>query len=91
MVHLVGGTGVYIECDAEIFKGLFIDVVVAIDNSLGGDSFVPGFQGDGYSVLIRSADRDYIPVAPAKVSYVNIGGDIDTGQVTQMDGAIGIG
>jgi hypothetical protein len=90
MVNLIGGSGVDIKGDPKIFKGLFVDGVITIHHILWRGSLFPGFQGDGHSMFIRSANGYHIPVPLAQVSHVDIRGHIDAGQVAQVKGPIGI-
>ena len=91
VVDGVGGAGVDIERDAELFERILDHTVVAVDHLLRGDAFLAGFQGDGHAVLIRAPDEKDLFAFGAEVADVDIGRHIDPGQVADVNGAVGIG
>ncbi len=65
--------------------------MIAVDHFLRGNAFFAGFDSDRHAVLIRSADeKDFLAFRP-EITHINIGRDIDSCQVPDMDGAVGIG
>ena len=91
VMHLVGGARIYIESNAKIFESLLIDRMVPVDDILRTHPLTTCLQGYGNAMLIRSADMDNVLSAQPLVTGINIGRHIHTGQVTQVEGAVGIG
>ena len=80
-----------IEADAEGFKGIFNEFVIAIYDVLRRAMLAAGANRYRYAVLIRSADEEDRLVAQAQIAGVNIRRDIDAGQMADVDPAIGVG
>ena len=91
MVYLVGSAGVDVEGNAKIFKGLFIDRMVTVYHCLRSNAFVAGLEGDGHAVFVRSANGNHIPSLVSQVAHINVGWNVDPGQMPQVKGPIGIG
>jgi hypothetical protein len=66
-----------------------LDVVLVYD-FLRGDALPAGFDGDGHAVLIGAADEGDVPPLLAQVTYVDVGGQVAAGQVTDVNGPVGV-
>ena len=84
------GAGVDVEGDAEIGKRLFDERMILVDNILRGTSFLAGRHGDGHAVLVGAADKERLAPAHPQIADIDIGRDIDTGQMSDMDRAVRI-
>ena len=65
--------------------------MVAVYDVLRRAAFLLGADGDGHAVLVASADEDDVLLLQAQVAHVDVGGDVDAGQVSDVDGTVGIG
>lgn len=81
---------IYIKGYPEVFKILFDDAVVFVDNGLGSGAFFPGLYGDGGAMLIATAHEYHIPVLGPEVSDVGICRQVSTSQVTDMFQTVGV-
>ena len=86
-----GGTAVDVEGDSETFEGVADDVVVSVDDLLGRDALLACPDGDGYAVLVRAADKHYGASLQAEVAHVDVGRHIDSGKMSDVNTAVGIG
>jgi hypothetical protein len=62
--------------------------MIAVHHFLGAATFVAGFQGNGYPMFIGSADGYDIFSPLPHITDIDIGGDVNACQVTQMNGAV---
>ena len=90
-VGVAGGAGIDVEGDAEAFKTVFDELVVAVHHFLNTATFLAGTNGYGHTVLVRTADEEDIAVAEAEIAGIDVGGDVDTGEVADVHTAVGIG
>ncbi len=90
MVRDRRGAGVDVEGNAEIGERLLDEVVVFVDDILRGASLLAGRHGDGHAVFVGSADKERFAPAHAQVADIDVGGNIDAGQMADVDGAVGI-
>ena len=90
VVDLVGGAGIDIERDTELFEGGSVHFMITIHYLLRGDTLLPCFERYRHTVFVGAAYMDHLSFAEAKVTGVNIGRYINTCQVAYMDGAVGI-
>ena len=65
--------------------------MVLINNVLRGNSLVQRFDGDRDPVFVGTTDEDDIGFVHPEKPDIDISGDIYSGQVTDMDRAVGIG
>ena len=91
MVLLTAGAAIDIKRDAKAFEAVLDDAVVAIYDVLWRDAFLASLDGDGDAVLIAAAYEDDLLALGAKVAHVDVGRDVDTCQVANMHGTVGIG
>ena len=80
-----------VERHAESLERLPDEFMVAVDDLLGRDALLAGLDGDGHTVFVRSADGDHVAAFEPQVTGIDIRRYVDTGQVTDMDGTVGIG
>ena len=90
VVDRSGGPGVIVERDAELGKRIADDGIVLVHHLLRGDALAAGLDGDGHAVLVRSADEDHVASFLTEVAHIDIGRNIDSRQVSQVDRAVGI-
>ena len=84
------GAAVYVEGDAELLEALLYHRVVSVHNVLRCDAFLLGAYRDGHSVLVASADEDYVLVLHAQVAHVYVSRNIHSGKVAYVHSAVGI-
>ncbi len=77
--------------DAHARKRIAVNGVKFIDDSLRGGAFLARFQGDGRAMLIRTANKNDIAAPASQVADVDIGWQVCTGHLANMQGSIGIG
>ncbi len=90
-MNLCRGAGVDVERDAELLERFLVELVVAVNDHLGGDALLAGLEGDGYAVFVGAAYVDHILPFQPQVAGVDVGRDVYAGQMADMDGAVGIG
>ena len=91
MVYAGSGAAVDVEGDAEILERFLYHRVIAVHDLLRGDALFLCAYCDGYAVLVRSSDEDDVFFLQPQVSHIDICRDIDTGEVSDMYAAVGIG
>jgi hypothetical protein len=64
--------------------------MILIDDLLRSFAFLGCFDGDRYAMLIRATDVSDVPTLRPEVAHVDIGRDITTCQMTDMERPIGI-
>lgn len=74
----------------ELFKGLFVEFVVFVDNSLRGDVFFFGLDGDGSIVFVGVIYLDYIFVKQVKVVDINVSGKVCVCEVIKVQCIVGV-
>ena len=65
--------------------------MVAVYDILGGDALFAGADGDGHSMLVAASDHLDILAAQAKETGVDVGRDINSGEVADVYRAVGVG
>ena len=80
-----------VERHAQALERILDDPVVTVDNLLRRDPLLAGLDGDGYTVLVRSADRHDVAAPQTQVTRVDVGGDIDARQMADVHGTVGVG
>jgi hypothetical protein len=75
----------------ETLKRIFVHLMILIDDLLRGYPFLPCLNGNGDTVFVRSADEYNVLSFQPQVAGINVRRHIDTGQVSDMHRAIGIG
>jgi hypothetical protein len=64
--------------------------MILVDYLLGGDPFLPGFDGNGNTVLIRTAYKNNVFFLQPQVPGINICRDVNTCQVSDVNRSVGI-
>mgnify|MGYP007068610274 CR=1 FL=1 len=91
MVDGIGCAGVNVERNTKVFERLFDDAMIFIHYLLWGNAFFSGLDGDGHPMFVGTSDK-YDFLAPgAQITGINIGRHVDTGQVANVNGSVGIG
>ena len=90
-VCVAGGSAVDVHGDAEVLERLLDDGVVPVVDVLRRDAFFSGPDGDGDSVFVGAADHDDLLSFGAEVADVDVGWDVDTGEVSDVYGSVGVG
>ena len=71
--------------------GLLDKVMVAVYHFLYGNALFTGTDGHGYTVLIATADKHHVLLLESEVTYIDVGGNVHAGEVTDVHGAVGVG
>ena len=82
---------VYIKWDAELFKRLFDKRMITVYYILRCYAFFLGAYCDGYSVFVRTSDKDYIFFFQSQIADVDISGYINSCQMSDMNRAVSVG
>lgn len=90
VVRLARRPGVHVKRNAELLETLLDEVVVTVYHVLRRDTLFFCTQGDGYAVLVTATDEKALGAVHPEVTDVNIRRYVDAGEVTYMDGAVGI-
>jgi len=56
--------------------------MIPVNDILGRNTFFFSFNGNGHTVFVGTADKEYFFAFQAEVAYVNICRNINSGQVT---------
>ena len=64
--------------------------MIAIYDILWGDALLAGTDGDGHTVLIRTADEQHFTLLQTEIAHIDISGYIHTSQVSDMYAAISV-
>ena len=86
-----GCTAISIKRHAEALKGILDNAMVAIHYILGGNALFLSLNGNGYTMLITTANEEYLLAFESEVASVDISRYIYASQVTNMHGTIGVG
>ncbi len=89
-MYLVGGSRINIKGDTEILKCLFVDGMITVDHFLWCDTFISCLEGYGNTVFVRSADRYNVNTLKSQISCINVGRDVDSGKVADMQRPVGV-
>lgn len=84
------GARVNVERDAKLGERLFDDAVVAVDDILRCNTFSLSLNGDGHTVLVATANHEDFAALEAKITGIDVGGDVYSGEVADVDGAVGV-
>ena len=90
MMSLAGGAAIDIEGYAELLERVLNHLMVAVNDILRGDAFLAGTDGDGYTMLVASADEQHVLLLQSEVAHIDVGRHIDTCQVANVYAAIGV-
>ena len=89
-VHFGRCSSVDVEVDAEAFETLVDYLVIFVNYVLRSAALLTRFDGDRHSVLVASADIQHFFTPHPEVAYIDVGRDIYSGQVSDMNRAVGI-
>ena len=90
VVGRVGGAGVDVEGDAQLLERLFDNVVITVHYVLRGHTLFAGFQRNRYAVLIGAAEEKHLLAVVAEVAGIDVGRDVNAGQMTDMYRSVGV-
>ena len=90
-VDVGGGAGIYVEGYSEFLERILDNLVVTVDDVLGRHAFLARFQGDGHAMLVAAANHADLAVVEAQIAGVDIRRHVDSGEMSDVDGAVGIG
>ena len=65
--------------------------MIAVADVLRRDALLSGAYGDGHAVLVAAADEDNVLFLQTQIAYINVGRNIYTGQMADVNTAVGIG
>jgi hypothetical protein len=83
--------GIVAKADPKRVETAFHHLMIPVHHFLGSDPLLTRLDGDGYAMLIGAADVGHVFSQGSEVAYINIGRNIATRQVTNVQGSIGIG
>ena len=84
------GPGVDIERYTELREGTLDQLMVAIDDLLGGDTFFSRADGHRHAVFITTADKERLFTFQTQISGVDIRRNVHSGEVSNMHGSVRI-
>ena len=82
------GAGVDVEVDAQPAEGVFDKRMILIHDILRGTAVLAGLDGDGHAVFVGTADEEDILTAETEVTDIDVGRDIDAGQMADVHRAV---
>ena len=85
------GARIDVERHAEPLERLLDEFMVAVDDLLGRNALLAGLDGDGHTVFVGSADRNHVAALEPQITGINIRRYVDSRQVADMYGTVGIG
>ncbi len=85
-----GGAGEQVVAQAEIAQILGDHTVVTVGELLCADAFLVGFHQDRGAVLVGARHHQHVIALHALVARVYVGGHAESGDVTDMTGAVSI-
>ena len=85
VVRLAGSTTIHIKRYAEFLKAVLNKIMVAVHHLLDCDSLLAGTDGNRHTMLIRASDEQYVPTFQTQIAHINVGGNIDTCQMANMN------
>jgi hypothetical protein len=91
LVGVARGARVDVEGDAEVFKRLFDELVIAVYHFLHGATFFACTDSHGHSVFVRATDEEHFLLAQTEIAHIDVGRNVNTSQVTDVYTAVGIG
>ena len=91
MVSLAGGTAVHVERDAELLERFLDHAMVTVYHILWSNALLTCTNGNGYTMFIATANEHHFFLFQSEITYVNVGWNIDTSQMTDVYTAISIG
>ena len=65
--------------------------MVAVHDVLGCHALGLGLDGNGYAVLVAAADEEDVAAVEAQIACVDVGGDVNAGEVADVYGTVGVG
>ena len=89
-VHLRRGTRVDVVADAQLLERLLDDGMVAVDDVLWRHAFFLSLDGNRHAVLVGTTDKQHFLTAHSQIADIGVGGDVNAGKVTNVDGAVGV-
>ena len=84
------GSGIDVETDTELSEGLLYQLMVFVHDILGRAALLAGLNGDGHPVLIRAAHEKHVPAAHSQIPDVDVSGNVDSRQVSDVNRSVGI-
>lgn len=89
-VDVRSGAGIDVERDTQFLERVFDDRVVTIHDVLRSNALSFSFYSDWNTMLVATTDHDDVATLQAQVTGVNVGGNVNSGEVTDVDGAVGV-
>ncbi len=86
-----GGPAVYVKRYAETFERILDDAVIPVDYILWRNTLFFSFDGDRHSMLVAAADKEHFFSFETQVTRIDVGGNIYTGKMSDMNRTVGIG
>ncbi len=89
-MHVGCGARIYVERYAQACERLLDERMVAVHHILRRDALLAGAYGDGHSVLVAAADEQHLLSLKTEIPRIDVGRDIDSGQVADMHRPVGV-
>ena len=90
LMHLRAGTSVNVEIDTEARERVLDNLVILVHNILRRAALLTGLDRDRHTVLVAAAYIEHILSPHPEISDVDIRRHIDTGEMADVDRAVGI-
>ena len=87
-VDVTRGTAVYIEGNAKFLEGFLDEMVVSVHYLLNGNTLFACADGHGNTMLVGPSYENNILFLQSKVSYINVGRNINPCQMTYMNTSV---
>ena len=65
--------------------------MVAVNNVLWCNTFLLCFDGNGHAMLVAATYHEHILTLEAQIAHIDVGRDINSGQMADVYWTIGIG
>ena len=90
VVLLARSAAVMVKANPKLFEGTSHHCVITIHHLLRSDAFVFRLYCNRHTVLVRATNELHIPTPHSHVAHVDVRRQIAAGQVTNVDGTVGI-
>ncbi len=90
-MDIARGARIDVKRHTQLLKTVFYYFVVTVNNILGGHTLSLGLDGDRHPMLIAPADHDNILATHPQETGIDVGGNINPGQMAYMHRPVGIG
>ena len=79
-----------VERDSELLERILDNIMVTVNDILGSNALLTSLDGDRDAMFVRTADEEDLFTAEAKIPGIDVGRDINAGEMTDVDRAVGV-